>query len=95
MSLCIKLDTHCAQILRRDSDRRSHRENLLGDFGILVLYFQNKYECVCILSLLSDVASYLVGIVPSEELSFSLLLIHRKKLDCALLLFSFCPEMLN
>ena len=47
MSLCIKLDTHCAQILRRDSDSRSHRENLLGDFGILVLYFQNKYEGMC------------------------------------------------
>lgn len=42
---------------------------------------------MCILSLLSDVASYLVWGVPSEELSFSLLLIHRKKLDCALLLF--------
>ena len=54
------------------------------------LYYTSKTNlrvCVCILSLLSDVASYLVWDVPSEELSFSLLLIHRKKLDCALLLF--------
>lgn len=48
MSLCIKLDTHCAHILKRDSDSRSHREKLLGDFGILILYFQNKYEDVCV-----------------------------------------------
>lgn len=42
---------------------------------------------MCILSLTSDVTSYLVWGVSSEELSFSLLLVYRKKLDCALLLF--------
>lgn len=88
MSLCIKLDTHCAHILKRDSDSRSHREKLWVILGFL--YYTSKTNTrmyVCILSLTSDVTSYLVWGVSSEELSFSLLLVYRKKLDCALLLF--------
>lgn len=88
LSLCINLDTHCAHILKRDSDSRSHRENLLGDFEILVLFFQNKYEDVCV-DFESHEWCYVLSSMgyPHWRAVFSLLIVHRKKLDCALLVF--------